>query len=137
VLISEVNYWLIGCALGALEEEESRLGDLEIDPDDARLMRELFSRIVAPRVRNWREIWREKLRVTLAYYIRRRIALDYETFGGLLQDLTMPEPSDMAAFLSLLSDVLFEGQSWEEVRLEGVVENNDVMEINKLYAVDA
>jgi len=81
--MKEVNYWLIVAAFSPLE---ARNGDLGIDPDDEGLMRRLFADIVAPVVRNWPEVWLDKLRLSLAYYMSRPEILQHNVLDTL-QDL--------------------------------------------------
>jgi hypothetical protein len=123
----QVNYWTIYSAIAVLEQAESMHGELGIDPDDTNSVRNALAAIVAPHVQKWSPFWRNKLRLSLAYYIRRPDILNYKVLANL-QDFSMAEPSDVRGFFSVLWDVLFPGENLKAVSLDDVVENNDIME---------
>ena len=129
--MTEVNYWIIFDALSALEAEEAMQGDLGIDTDDTASVANAFASIVVPEVRRWSAPWREKLKLSLAYYLRQPDIL-VDAVLASLQDLRLAEPSDPACFFRLLWDSLFPGERPDGVRLDDIVENNDVMEINEI-----
>jgi hypothetical protein len=129
----EVNYHIIYTALNPLGAEEARCGDLGWDPDDSVAMKKVFIDLIVPHIQGWPAFWREKLKRSLAYYINQPKILEYEVLVD--QDISMHDPTDYSAFFRVLWEALFPGERLEDISLEGVVENNDIMEINKIYGV--
>ena len=124
-----VNYYLIDCALAPLTIENAELdGELNINPDDEPRLRQLFLTLVRPSIDGWSKSYRDKLRLSLAYYLHRPEVLDRVLASQ--QDLDMPEPSDIVQFFTILWESLFPGQDQHTVDLTDLEENNDVMEIN-------
>ncbi len=81
-----VNYWLIYAALGPLEESGASGGRPHVDPDNAVALRAEFGVWVVPPFSRWAPFWKEQLRLSLAYYLRRPEVLSGEVLGSL-QDL--------------------------------------------------
>jgi hypothetical protein len=127
--MQQVNYHLIDSAMARLTVENVKSnGALNIDPDDEGRLRELFTALVRPSVSRWSARYQDKLRLSLAYYLRRPEILDRVLAGQ--QDLDMPEPSDIVQFFTILWESLFPEQDWRALDATNLEENNDVMEIN-------
>lgn len=83
---------------------------------------------VRPYINGWSKRYCDKLRLSLAYFMRRPEILDRVLAGQ--QDLDMPEPSNIVRFFTILWESLFPGQDQHTLDLTDIQEKNDVMEIN-------
>jgi len=125
-----VNYWLIFSAIGQLMAAEARNGGpLGLLPDVESNIKQAFSLHVKPRIDGWPDRRRERLRLSLAYFIGKPSVLEYDVLANI-QDLTMPEPSDFSQFFRWLYESLFPDQPMNELDLSGVQEDNDAMQMN-------
>lgn len=106
-------------------------GELNIDPNNEARLRELFRAHVRPFVDGWSERYREKLRLSLAYFMRRPEILDRVLASQ--QDLDMPEPSNIFQFFTILWEILFPEQDPTTLDSTDIEEKNDVMEINQKH----
>jgi hypothetical protein len=128
----EANYWLLHSALSPLEEMEAKQDESIDDPDDPEKVRRVMVEKIKPVIENWSSASREKLRISLAYFIRKPQFLVDRVLGSL-QDLSMPEPAHPEEFFQIMWDAIFPGERWQDISTVGVVENNDMMEINDIW----
>jgi hypothetical protein len=125
-----VNHYLIESALSYLMVAEAENGKpLPIDPDDESSAKQSFELYVVPRVRRWSLLRRDRLRLSLAYFLNHPAVLEDDVLANV-QDLTMREPSDIQRFFRWLFESLFPETRLSEVDLSGVTEDNDVMQMN-------
>jgi len=125
-----VNHCLIESALGYLMIAEAANGKpLLLDPDDECSTKGVFTRYVQPQVQRWSSRRRERLRLSLAYFLERPAVLADDVLANI-QDLTMREPSDIRQWFLWLYESLFPNENVKGVDVSNVVEANNVMEMN-------
>lgn len=125
-----VNCYLIMTAFGILEVAEvENGGPLPLDPDDERSMKDAYARHVKPWVDRWAQHRKDELKRSLAYFLQKPEVLENDVLANV-QDLTMPEPSDIQKLFLWLYEVLFPDEPPSEVDLSDVVEDNDIMKTN-------
>ena len=117
-------------AFGIMEVAECEHGGpLPLDTEDERSMKLAYEQHVRPWVERWAPHRKEELKRSLAYFLQKPEVLDYDVLANV-QDLTMPEPSDIQQIFRWLYEVLFPDEPLSEVDLSDVVEDNDTMETN-------
>lgn len=127
-----VNHYLIDGALAPLTIANAKLnGALDLDPEDEVRLREIFRVHIGPYIDGWSKESRDKLRLSLAYYLHHPAILDGVLAGQ--QDLDMPEPSNVVRFFTILWESLFPGQDRHSLDITNVEQKNDVMEINETH----
>ncbi len=78
----EVNHCLIYSLLSTLECLEV-CEDPSFDPDNRERVQALFREFVLPSFRTWSGKWREKLKLSLAYFISRPDVLENDVLAAL------------------------------------------------------
>lgn len=125
-----VNCYLIESALLYLMTAEAEYGKpLPLDPNDEGSMKRAFTLYVRPEVQRWSSDRRERLKLSLAYFLQKPDVLEDDVLANV-QDLTMPEPSDIQQWFLWLYESLFPNENARSVDVSDVVEDNDVMEMN-------
>ena len=125
-----VNCYLILSALGYLEIAEAEYGKpLPLDPEDEGSMKRAFTQYVCPEVQRWSSDRRERLKLSLVYFLDKPEVLENDVLANV-QDLTMPEPSDIRRWFLWLYESLFPNEHVRTVDVSDVVEDNDVMQMN-------
>lgn len=125
-----VNHCLIESALGYLMIAEAENGaPLNLAPDVEPNIKEAFEKYVKPEVEQWSEKRFERLKLSLAYFVNKPDVLSDDVLANV-QDLTMPEPSDIQQFFRWFYEVLFPDQPIKNIDVSNVKEDNDVMQMN-------
>ncbi|GIW98760.1 MAG: hypothetical protein KatS3mg111_2093 [Pirellulaceae bacterium] len=125
-----VNHCLIESALGYLAIAEAENGKpLPLDPDDEASMKAAFTKYVKPEVERWSSHRRERLKLSLVYFLDKPNVLEDDVLANI-QDLTMREPSDIRQWFLWLYESLFPNENAKSVDVSDVVEDNDVMQMN-------
>lgn len=122
-----VNYWLIINAIEAIAVDEVVTDTpILVDADDEESVKAAVRECVLPSVMRWSPEKRERLRLSLAYFLRKEPYFVVEMAFTHMQDRYMPDPKDGRAFLIWLWECLYPGESYENVDITNVVEINDV-----------
>lgn len=104
-------------------------GPLELQPDNESIIKKSFAVYVRPEVERWSDGRRNRLKMSLAYFINKPVVLENDVLANV-QDLTMPEPRDIRQFFEWFYEALFPDHPMNEVDVSNVQEDNDVMQMN-------
>jgi hypothetical protein len=125
-----VNYFLIYSALGYLTIAEAQnASPLRIDPNSKASVVAAFSKFVLPEISRWSSARRERLKLSLAYFLRKPQILEDEVLGNM-QDLTMAPPYNIVLWFSWMFEALFPYVEIESVDIRNLKEDNDILQMN-------
>jgi hypothetical protein len=129
-----VSYFHINALLEGLAYAEARRGrPLDIHPDDESSMKEAYAAHVVPNFARLSIEGKELVKRSLAYFLKKRGDHWHQVLANE-QDLTLPEPTDVRSMFCWLWEVLFPREDFRQIETDEFAENNDPLEINKLYA---
>lgn len=122
-----VNYWLVIKAIETIAVCEVVTGTPILDnADDEACVKRAMRECVVPSVMHWSSEKRDRLKLSLAYFLRKDPYYVAETAFAYMQDRYMPDPKDGRTFLIWLWESLYPGESYEDMDIADVVEINDV-----------
>ena len=122
-----VNYWLVIDAIETIAVDEVVTDTpILVNADDEDCVKRAMRECVVPSVMLWSPEKRDRLKLSLAYFLRTNPYFVAETAFTYMQDRYMPDPKDGRTFLIWLWECLYPGESYEDVDITDVVEINDV-----------
>ena len=129
-----VNYWLVIKAIETIAVCEVVTDTPILDnADDEASVKRAIGECVVPSVLHWSSEMRDRLKLSLAYFLRKDPYLVAETAFAHMQDRYMPDPKDGKKFLTWLWECLYPSESYENMDITDVVEMNDVFKTYPPY----
>lgn len=130
-VMKTVNFWFIWRALSNLDEKGAGAkGIVSFDPNSEQSVKNAYVVCVLPWFKKLSDIQQREFMVTLAYFLRKDGFTGSEILSQLV-DLDMPRPRDERCLFVWLFECLFPHHSVNEVDIQGVCDNNDVMELSR------
>lgn len=120
-------------ALQVLAMEELSGVDLDLDANDERSMKRAFATYIKPWLKDLPTDRQEAFRITLAYFLKQD---DFPEVTWMTHGLSLNDPVDERRVFVWLWEILYPGARPEHTDTKDVVEENDIMGINRIQGID-
>ena len=130
---NKANCYYLMMALQMLALEQMKGNALSLDPNDEQCMKSTFAAYILPWLKALPVDCQQAFRVTLAYYLKGK---DFPHVTWMAQGLSLDDPDDEHLMFTWLWDVLFPGSRPDEIDTSKVIEDDDIMGINRIQGSD-